>query len=105
MKNAVRICAKESELSPLRALVESLFMNGELTVGEDAIVSSARQHAGLLAAREHFSLALSAYESGLPTDAAASDIERGIAALGELCGKSVSEAIVGDIFSRFCVGK
>ncbi len=99
------LSAKESDAAPLRSLVESLFTNGELTVGEDAIVSSARQHAGLLSAREHLALALEAYLSGLPTDAAASDIERAIAALGELCGKSVSEAVVNDIFSRFCVGK
>jgi len=99
------LSAKGGDGASLRKEVEALFTNGDLTVGEDAIVSSARQHAGLLTAREHLSLALDAYLSGLPTDAAASDIERAIAALGELCGKSVSEAIVSDIFSRFCVGK
>lgn len=103
--HSLPISAKESDVAPLRALVESLFTNGELTIGEDAIVSSARQHAGLLKAREHVSLALEAFLAGLPADAAASDIERAIGALGELCGKSVSEAVVSDIFSRFCVGK
>ena len=103
--HVLSLSAKCDDLAPLRALVESLFTSGALTIGEDAIVSSARQHAGLLMAREHLSLALEAYRMGLPTDAAASDIERAIAALGELCGKSVSEAIVGDIFARFCVGK
>ena len=103
--HVLSLSAKCDDLAPLRALVESLFTSGALTIGEDAIVSSARQHAGLLMAREHLSLALEAYRMGLPTDAAASDIELAIAALGELCGKSVSEAIVGDIFARFCVGK
>jgi tRNA modification GTPase len=101
----ITLSAKESNAAPLCECVEALFTSGSLTIGEDAIVASARQHAGLLQAREHLSLALEAYLSGLPTDAAASDIERAIAALGELCGKSVSEAIVSDIFSRFCVGK
>ncbi len=101
----VRLSAKESDGAPLRRLIEELFMDGALTVGEDAIVSSARQHAGLLKAKEHYSLALEAFLAGLPTDAAASDIELGIGALGELLGKSVSEAVVSDIFSRFCVGK
>ena len=103
--HTLTLSAKDGALTPLRTLVESLFTSGELTVGEDAIVSSARQHAGLLSAREHLSLALEAYLAGLPTDAAASDIERAIGALGALCGKSVSEAVVSDIFSRFCVGK
>ncbi len=103
--HSLALSAKEGDAAALCALIEALFTNGKLTIGEDAIVSSARQHAGLLKAREHFSLALDAYLAGLPTDAAASDIERAIGALGELCGKSVSEAIVSDIFSRFCVGK
>ena len=105
VSHALYLSAKESDGAPLRALVESLFTSGELTIGEDAIVSSARQHAGLLKAREHLALALEAFAAGLPADAAASDLERAIGALGELCGKSVSEAIVSDIFSRFCVGK
>ncbi|MBP3591811.1 MAG: tRNA uridine-5-carboxymethylaminomethyl(34) synthesis GTPase MnmE [Clostridia bacterium] len=103
--HSLTLSAKQSDATPLCALIEQLFTDGRLTVGEDAIVSSARQHAGLLKAKEHFSLALEAYLAGLPTDAAASDIERAIGALGELCGRSVSEAIVSDIFSRFCVGK
>ncbi len=103
--HSIALSAKEGDAAALCALVESLFTNGDLTIGEDAIVSSARQHAGLIKAKEHFSLALKAFLAGLPTDAAASDIERAIGALGELCGKSVSEAVVSDIFSRFCVGK
>ncbi len=105
IKNTVRISAKGGDGAPLCALIESLFIGGALTVGEDAIVSSARQHAGLIKAKEHFSLALKAFLLGLPTDAAASDVELAIGALSELSGKSVSEAIVSDIFSRFCVGK
>ena len=105
VKHSVSISAKSGDAAALRTLVEALFINGELTVGEDAIVSSARQHAGLINAREHLSLALEAFLSGLPTDAAASDIELAIGALGALYGKSVSEAVVSDIFARFCVGK
>jgi tRNA modification GTPase len=101
----VRISAAKEDPAPLCEKIESLFIDGGLTVGEDAIVSSARQHAALLSAREHFSLALEAFLAGLPMDAAASDVELAIGALGELSGKSVSEAVVSDIFSRFCVGK
>ncbi len=105
IKNTVRLSARQDEPAPLCAVIESLFVDGTLTVGEDAIVSSARQHAGLLKAKEHFSMALNAYLSGLPSDVAASDVELAISALSELGGKSVSEAVVSDIFSRFCVGK
>ena len=41
----------------------------------------------------------------LGADTAASDLERAIAVICELDGKAVSENVVSDIFSRFCVGK
>ena len=42
---------------------------------------------------------------GFSQDAASSDIERALGAISELDGRSVSEEIVSDIFSKFCVGK
>jgi tRNA U34 5-carboxymethylaminomethyl modifying GTPase MnmE/TrmE len=32
-------------------------------------------------------------------------VERAMEALGEIDGRSVSEELVGEIFSHFCVGK
>ena len=92
-------------LSKLTDAVEALFIDGEISIGNDAIVSSARQHAALLTAKEHLKTAKAAYVSGLPEDAAASDIELALGAIGELDGRAVSEAVVADIFSKFCVGK
>ena len=44
-------------------------------------------------------------KGGFTQDIAGMDMETALMALGELDGRSVSEEIVGDIFSRFCVGK
>lgn len=41
----------------------------------------------------------------LPLDLVATDIKSGWDALGEISGKTASEDIIDDIFSRFCVGK
>ena len=46
-----------------------------------------------------------AREAGIPEDAASSEIERALGALGEVDGRSVNEEIIKDIFTRFCVGK
>ena len=95
----------EEALATLRTAAEELFCDGEISIGDDAIVSSARQHAALLRAREYLATAKDAYLSGLPEDAAASDIELALGAISELDGRAVSEAVVADIFSKFCVGK
>ena len=49
--------------------------------------------------------ALGALETGLTPDAALSDVEEALDALGELTGRTAKEEIVSRIFSRFCVGK
>ena len=89
----------------LSKLINSLFTDEKISCGQDAIVSSARQHASLLRARAFIDTAIEAYMSGLPSDAASSDIEMAIGAISELDGRAVSETVVGDIFAKFCVGK
>ena len=104
----ISISADKDSVGTLEALtkiVERLFTDEMISCGQDAIVSSARQHASLLRAREFIDTAIDAYSLGLPADAASSDIEMAIGAISELDGRAVSESVVGDIFSKFCVGK
>lgn len=101
----ISLSAQNSEIDALRSLIEDLFTDGTLVIGEEPILTSARAHASLLRARDYVNCAIEAYASGFPADAASSDVELAIGALGEIDGKSVSEEIVADIFSRFCVGK
>ena len=89
----------------LRALVDRMFTDGDVVIGQDAVVSSARQYATLLRVRDALREAVAAYAAGLPADAASSLAERALNALGELCGTTASEAVTAEIFSKFCVGK
>ena len=95
----------ENTLKTLSEIVDALFTDEKISCGQDAIVSSARQHTSLLRARSFIDTAIEAYEMGLPADAASSDIEMAISAISELDGRAVSDTIVSDIFSKFCVGK
>ena len=104
----VEISAREDKTSSLRALTEQidrLFTDGSIQIGEEAIISSARQNASLSRAIDHIDSAIGAYELGLMQDVASSDVERALGAIAELDGRAVSEEIVNDIFSKFCVGK
>ena len=95
----------EETVSSLRAIVEGLFTDEKISPSSDAIVSSARQHAALTAALGYIDTALDAYRLGIPADAASSDVELALGAIGEVDGLSVRDEVVSDIFSRFCVGK
>jgi tRNA modification GTPase len=104
----IEISAKEGEawaIEKLSATVNRLFTDERLTIGQDAVISSARQHAALERSIDFMNLAIESLEMGFSQDAASSDIERALGAISELDGRSVSEEIVSDIFSKFCVGK
>ena len=63
-----------------------------------------RHYAALLRAEESLNAALETVRS-FPLDIAETDIREAWSALGEITGKTASEEIIEQIFSRFCVGK
>ena len=89
----------------LTKTVDAMFTDERIRIGEDAVISSARQNAALTKALMLMESALSAYSLGISQDAVSSDIERALGEISELDGRETSEAIVNDIFSKFCVGK
>lgn len=92
-------------INELTEAVESLFIDGSISVGSDAVIYSDRMRSALLRARDLISTAKNAILVGIPQDAVSGDIERAIGAVAELDGRCVSEEIVADIFKNFCVGK
>ena len=70
---------------------------------ESEIPANLRQYECLVAAKDELSHAIE--NIGITPDALLCDIEGAISALGEMTGKTVSEEIIENIFSRFCVGK
>ena len=105
-KNTVALSAKSGEgTDRLTALVEDLFTDGKLDPATDAILTNARQHAAVLRALADAERAGEALRQGLPIDLCCNDAEAAMAALAELDGRAVSEDLVSEIFSHFCVGK
>lgn len=105
-ENTVSLSAASGEgMAELTALVERLFTDGSLDSRRDAVLTNARQHASALSALEAVRRALEALRAGYPIDLSCTDAECAMAALSELDGRAVSEDIVSEIFSHFCVGK
>ena len=96
---------REYAIKTLSAKINSMFTDDKISVGSDAIIASTRQNAELSRTYEMLSHAIFAYESGISTDAASTDIEGALGAIAQLDGKAISDEVVSDIFSKFCVGK
>jgi tRNA modification GTPase len=108
IENIIQISANErgeETVNAVKSVVDKLFTDEKIVIGEDAVISSARQYSSLVRARDYLASAADAIRIGLPQDAASSDIELALGAISELDGRRVTEEVVGDIFSRFCVGK
>lgn len=70
-----------------------------------AVLANERQLASAISARDALTQARQTLESGFTFDAAGVYLEDALAALAALTGESASEAVIEDVFSRFCVGK
>lgn len=103
-ERALSISAKNNEgIELLVDTVGEMFGAGE--IGEnDEIIVNARQCAAVANAANAVGSAIEALE-GFTQDIAGMDIEIALAAIAEADGRQVSEDIVNEIFSHFCVGK
>ncbi|MBO7250437.1 MAG: tRNA uridine-5-carboxymethylaminomethyl(34) synthesis GTPase MnmE, partial [Clostridia bacterium] len=102
----ISISAKTGEgFDALADTVESLFIDGEIDISSDAVVSDARQYSALLRGADALTRAIGAISAGVSLDLCCIDIEDAMQSLGELEGREVGEDIVSEIFSKFCVGK
>lgn len=104
--HTVSISAESGEgMQDLCDLVESFFLEGKLDLREDAILTNARQHGAALGALEALRSAERALDAELPLDLCCCEVENAMELLSALDGHAVSEDIVAQIFSHFCVGK
>lgn len=70
-----------------------------------ALVSNIRHQEALLKARDSIRAVLSTIQSQLPVDFLTIDLKSAWEYLGEITGESLSEDLIDQIFSQFCVGK
>ncbi len=99
----VPVSAKHSEgLEQLGDAVEMIFPD-EIPC-DGAVLTNARQAAALDRAGAALGRAIRAVGQMTP-DAALTDVEEALEALGEINGKTMRQEITDQIFSRFCVGK
>lgn len=102
------VCLSAKELDGFDRLaetVESIYVDSNIDMGNDAVVSNARQNAALSIAAERLTAVAESLRHGLPLEVCCVEAENALSSLGELDGKIASEDVISKIFSDFCVGK
>jgi tRNA modification GTPase len=101
----VRIsCATGEGLDDLEQSIGRLLRSDIAEHAQPALLN-ARQLWAIERAMEHLQIAAQTRNAGLPIDLMATDVRAALHAIGEVTGEAVDEAVLAEIFSRFCIGK
>ena len=97
----IRLSARSGDgIDLLRAAL--LRLGGQSETGEGVFLARARHLAALQDAEGHLSAAA---VGRLPADLLAEELRLAHEALGSIVGRMTSDALLGEIFGRFCIGK
>ncbi len=101
----IPISAKER--TGLDALIARLREHVDLSALQDdrTIVTNQRHVEALGAAAASLRDVLAGFDNGVPSDLVAIDIRKALHHLGEITGQITTDDLLGNIFSRFCIGK
>lgn len=104
--NIIKISAlKETGIEELYNCISEMFNLNEINVDNDIVITNLRHKNLISKAIENVKKARETLESSMPSDIVAIYIKDILESLGEITGEEVTENIINEIFSKFCLGK
>ena len=101
----IAISAKEGEnIESLKAWMVNSVTDG-FDMANETIVSNARHYDALMKTSEALEKALNGLETNVSADWVAIDIRQAMFELGTITGDISTDDLLGNIFSKFCIGK
>jgi tRNA modification GTPase len=92
-------------LEQLKDAIKSLVWSGGITAGMEQVTINSRHQDALRRGSASVRLALEALRADASLEFVALDLRQGIAAVGEIVGKTTTEDLLDSIFRAFCIGK
>ena len=104
--NIIKISAlNQTGLDDLYKKIENMFANNDINVDNDCIITNVRQKDLVSKAIEDVNKTKETLENGLPLDIISIFIKDILEDLSKITGEVVSDEIIDEIFSKFCLGK
>ena len=105
-KNIIKISAlKNIGIDELYNKISKLFELNEINLDNDIVITNVRHKNLISKALNETKNAKEAIENNLPIDIIAIYIKNILEDLGNITGDAISEDIINEIFSKFCLGK
>jgi len=92
-------------LEKIEEEIQQLVYGGKVSQGESLMVTNARHENLLREASMAIADAAAMTNDAEPLELIEVDVRRGYDLLGEIIGETVSDDIISEVFSRFCLGK
>lgn len=96
---------RDQGIEDLEQAIADLYLSGQVDQDDLTYVSNTRHIHLLHDARDAISEALEGFICGLPVDIVQIDVHRSWQSLGEIIGEKVSDSLIDQLFSQFCLGK
>jgi len=102
---SIQISASEGE--NIEVLTQKIIeiTNSKQSQEQQVVVTNVRHYEALTKANEAIVQVTSALNMGIPGDLVAIDIRQALHFLGEITGEISTDELLGNIFSKFCIGK
>jgi len=105
-KNVIKTSVKLGiGIEDLGKKISELFLKGDIKENNEFLVTNIRHKNLIDKAVKSIGEAIEAYEASMSLDCITIDIKNSAEYLGQITGESVSEDVMHEIFSRFCIGK
>ena len=105
-KKIIKISAKNGNgIEELYNEIENMFQIKNLETDREIIITNIRHKNQIEYAINNIDEAMNAVKNNLPIDIISISIKQTLEDLGKITGENVSEDIINEIFSKFCLGK
>ena len=105
-KDIIKISALNKEgIDQINKTISKIFKINEINIDNEVIVTNTRHKNLINKAIKSTENAQISLQNKMPMDIVAIDIKDILESLGEITGEDVSENIINEIFSKFCLGK
>lgn len=85
--------------------VRKMFYNGRISFNDEIYITNLRHKEALTEAIESLNMVNKSIDAGMPEDFYSIDLMNAYEVLGKIIGEAVSDDLVNEIFSKFCMGK
>ena len=99
------VCLSAKHGFGLGDLYSTLKLSQPLASPDATLVTNIRHYEALLHASESLKSVQQGLEMNIPTDLISQDLRQALHYLGSITGEITTDEVLGNIFSRFCIGK